>query len=90
MPLQTPVVKTGKQGVTDYNNFVRPEDEMWVRKISQKLTRAAYVTHIQFREDVHQILKNAQKYNDAGSLCGHEGWFPFHQAGLPQQNYYHL
>ncbi|KAL0025336.1 hypothetical protein WJX79_008358 [Trebouxia sp. C0005] len=65
------VTKTGSKGVADYNDFVKPEDEMWIKKINQKLTRSAYVTHRQFREDVHQILKNAQKYNLSTGVCAH-------------------
>jgi len=67
------VTKTGKIGVADYNNFVKPEDEMWIKKINQKLTRSAYVTHGQFREDVHQILKNALTYNQSTGECAHPG-----------------
>jgi len=68
------VTKTGKNAVADYNKYVEPEDEMWIKKINQKLTRSAYVTHGQFREDVHQILKNAHKYNQfSGSMCAHPG-----------------
>ena len=67
------MTKTGSKGVADYNDFVKPEDEMWIKKINQKLTRSAYVTHRQFREDVHQILKNAQKYNLSTGVCAHPG-----------------
>ena len=70
--MQSSVTKTGK-GVADYNNFVKPEDEMWIKKINQKLTRSAYVTHGQFREDVHQILKNAVTYNQSTGVCAHPG-----------------
>jgi len=71
--LQLPVTKTGKNGVSDYNNFVKLEDEVWIKKINQKLTRSAYVTHGQFREDMHQILKNAVTYNQSTGMCAHPG-----------------
>lgn len=73
MLLQLPVLKTGKNGVSDYNKFVKPEDEMWIKKINQKLTRSAYVTHGQFREDMHQIMKNAVTYNTSTADCAHPG-----------------
>ncbi len=73
MLLQLPVLKTGKNGVSDYNKFVKPEDEMWIKKINQKLTRSAYVMHGQFREDMHQILKNAVTYNTSTADCAHPG-----------------
>ncbi len=73
MLLQLPVLKTGKNGVSDYNNFVKLEDEIWIKKINQKLTRSAYVTHGQFRKDMHQILKNAVTYNQSTGMCAHPG-----------------
>ena len=69
------MTKTGKNGVSDYNNFVKLEDEVWIKKINQKLTRSAYVTHGQFREDMHQILKNAVTYNQSTGMCAHPGLF---------------
>ena len=69
--LQTPV---NKKLVTDYNRYVMVEDEMWIKKINVKLTRSVYVTHQQFKEDVHQILRNAQQYNVLSpSMCAYPG-----------------
>ncbi len=82
MLLQLPVLKTGKNGVSDYNNFVKLEDEIWIKKINQKLTRSAYVTHGQFREDMHQILKNAVTYNQSTGMCAHPGPLFFSSASL--------
>ena len=71
MLLQIPVSKVR---VTDYNDFVRPEDEMWLKKINGKLTKVQYVNRSQFQNDVHQIWKNAVKYNVySGSLCAFPG-----------------
>ena len=67
------MTKTPKVGVPDYNNYVKPEEEMWIKKINQKLTRSAYVTHGQFRQDMLQILKNAQTYNTSTGECAHPG-----------------
>ena len=46
---------------------------MWIKKINQKLTRSAYVMHGQFREDMHQIMKNAVTYNTSTADCAHPG-----------------
>ena len=55
--LQTEV---SKRVVTDYNKFVPPEKEMWVKKINTKLTRSQYASHNEFQKDIFQILKNAR------------------------------
>ena len=71
MLLQTPV---SKKMVKDYNDFVTVSEEMYIKIISGVLSRAQYVTHEEFRADVHQILKNAQKYNlSMASLCACPG-----------------
>lgn len=58
--LQNPV---NKKYVADYNKFVPPEKEMWVKKINIKLTRSQYTSRTDFQKDVNQIAKNARAYN---------------------------
>ena len=71
--LQVPV---NKKMVTDYNSFVKADDEIWIKKINSKITRSLYTTAKQFEADVHQILKNAQKYNvHSASMCAFPGKF---------------
>lgn len=69
--LQTEV---SKRVVTDYNKFVPPEKEMWVKKINTKLTRSQYASHNEFQKDIFQILKNARAYNyNPEAVCANTG-----------------
>lgn len=70
--LQNPV---NKKQIEDYGNFVKPEDEMWVKKINGKLTKSQYTSHKQFKADIHQLMRNAQVYNAAfgGGVCAYPG-----------------
>ena len=63
-----------KKKVEDYSKFIQPEDEMWLKKISGKLTKSGYTSHKQFQADVHQLMTNAQIYNGAGGgVCAYPG-----------------
>ena len=62
-----------KKNVADYNNFVLPEDEMWIKKINGKLTKSGYTSGQQFKADVRQLKMNAEKYNLGGGLCAFPG-----------------
>lgn len=66
-------VQVSKKNVKDYNNFVRPEDEIWVKKINGKLAKSGYSSSQQFMADVHQLLMNAEAYNLGGGLCAFPG-----------------
>ena len=50
----------------DYHEFVRPEEEMWLHQISDKLRNAAYATRDQFLADFVAIQTNCVKYNTPG------------------------
>ena len=70
-----------KKNVADYNNFVLPEDEMWIKKINGKLTKSGYTSGQQFKADVRQLKMNAEGYNLGGGLCAFPGtdtptWLP--------------
>lgn len=49
--------------IADYNDFVAPEDEMWLDKILEKANAGWYVTVDAFRADMQQLVTNAQAYN---------------------------
>lgn len=68
--LQVPV---NKKNVSDYNNFVPPEDEMWIKKINGKLAKSGYTSGQQFKADVCQLKVNAEGYNLGGGLCAYPG-----------------
>ena len=68
--LQIPV---NKKNVADYNNFVLPEDEMWIKKINGKLAKSGYTSGQQFKADVRQLKVNAEGYNLGGGLCAYPG-----------------
>lgn len=55
----------------DYNEFVKPVDEMWLDKMSGKIKGLKYSTAAAFKEDVDQIHSNAVAYNSPG--CGTYG-----------------
>ena len=68
-PLQNPV---NKKSVIDYNKFILPEDEMWIKKITGKLIKSGYTSHKQFKADLHQLMTNAQTYNGSeGGVCAY-------------------
>lgn len=62
-----------KKNVADYNNFVLPEDEMWIKKINGRLAKSGYTTGQQFKADVCQLKVNAEGYNLGGGLCAYPG-----------------
>ena len=68
--LQLPV---SKKNVADYNKFVLPEDEMWIKKINGKLGKSGYTSGQQFKADVRQLKVNAEGYNLGGGLCAYPG-----------------
>ena len=55
-----------KTVVPDYNEWVKPEDEMWVEKIRGRLSKHAYSTAAEFMSDLDQIRVNAEAYNSPG------------------------
>jgi hypothetical protein len=54
--------------VPDYLEFVRPEDEMWLKLIETKIRKLAYSTREQFLGDFRQMVANCRAYNSDG--CG--------------------
>lgn len=66
-------VQVSKKHVKDYNNFVQPEDEIWIKKINGKLAKSGYSSRQQFLADVHQMRANAEAYNLGGGLCAFPG-----------------
>ncbi len=58
--------KVKKSVVTDYQQWVAPEDEMWLDKIIRKCNAAEYVSSAEFREDFQKIVNNCQAYNTEG------------------------
>ena len=75
-----------KKNVADYNKFVLPEDEMWIKKINGKLGKSGYTSGQQFKADVRQLKVNAEGYNLGGGLCAYPGAAPPHcppPASLP-------
>jgi hypothetical protein len=52
--------------VPDYNDYVAPEQEMWLAKISRKCDTVQYVSASEFREDFHKILSACKAYNTLG------------------------
>ena len=63
MVLQSPV---NKKRASDYNNFIRAEDEMDLGKIDRKVKSAMYSSGAELRADFHQIFLNADFYNAPG------------------------
>ncbi|KAK9806142.1 hypothetical protein WJX72_003145 [[Myrmecia] bisecta] len=57
-----------KQQVPDYSEFVPPEAEMCLEVISTKLSRCAYKSANELRDDFKQMAANARAYNSPG--CG--------------------
>ena len=55
----------------DYNQFVKPEDEMWLHQISNKTRALAYSDRTQFLADFEAIRANCLAYNTPG--CGQYG-----------------
>lgn len=47
----------------DYGTWVRPEEEMWLGRITKKLARHEYAHHREFLADFRQLLRNARAYN---------------------------
>lgn len=69
--LQTEV---SKQRAPDYNNFVKPEDEMDISKIDRKIKNGRYSSGAELRADLYQIYANAEAYNSPGrGLYGSPG-----------------
>ena len=58
-----------KKNVADYNKFVLPEDEMWIKKINGKLGKSGYTSGQQFKADVRQLKVNAEGYNLGGDCA---------------------
>lgn len=66
-------IQVSKKNVADYNKFVQPEDEMWIKKINGKLAKSGYTSGQQFKNDVRQMKLNAENYNLGGGLCAYPG-----------------
>lgn len=59
---------------TDYHQFVREEDEMWLEHISAKAKARAYCSIAEFRADIQQIVTNCVAYHKpCQSLFGTQG-----------------
>ena len=71
-------VQVSKKNVKDYNSFVQPEDEMWIKKINGKLAKSGYSSSQQFVADVQQMRVNAEAYNLGGGLCAFPGTVHLH------------
>ena len=61
--LQAPV---SKAAIPDYNEFVKPEDEMHLDQISRQISDYHYACADRLREDLVQIQTNAKAYNTEG------------------------
>ncbi len=55
--------QVSKVAVPDYNNYVAPQDEMWLEKIQGKARKKGYQSVFEFKQDMRKISDNAAKYN---------------------------
>ena len=68
--------------VADYNDWVKIEDEIWLKRIRKNISVGQYSTRTAFLADVQQLLTNATGYNNPGhGLHGDQGATPL--AGVP-------
>ena len=58
--------KVASQFCPDYNQWVEPEKEMWLRRIMDKCRKGDYSNHAEFHTDVCQIAANSRAYNSEG------------------------
>ena len=64
LALQSPV---SKKLAPDYNDYIRPEQEMDTGKIDRKIKGSRYSSGAELRADFNQIFANAQLYNAPGN-----------------------